>query len=127
MSASATAAVKSEINTKIVSAKENNESSSCCGRMWNYLKVNVPIAAKIAACAAMRFLSLVAAIAGTFGVYHGFLSLTNVSHTAFLLTIPAAFALGALASVISNAAIHALGWENYSRQIIGPMPILLMF
>jgi hypothetical protein len=103
------------------------ESKSCCscwGRMWNYIKVNVPIVAKICACAALRFLTLLGVVAGSFAIHAAMASAMHSPFIALCGTLPLAFTLTAVATVVSNAVTHALGWDAYRMRVIGPVPFI---
>ena len=94
--------------------------------MWDYIKVNVPIVAKVSACAALRFLTMVGAVAASIAIHAGFTSLTHSPVIGLLATLPAAFAITALATVISNAVIHAMGWDAYRTTVMGPMTFFMV-
>jgi hypothetical protein len=105
-------------------ASESKSCCSCWGRMWNYIKVNVPIVAKICACAALRFLTLLGAVAGSFAIHAGMVKAISFPFMALCATLPLAFTLTAVATVVSNAVTHALGWDAYRMRVIGPVPFI---
>lgn len=107
-------------------AAANDEPSSCFGRMWKYLKERTPDVLKTCAVAMIQFMSALVGIAAAIGINALVTVLSGSAVAGFCAMLPAAVFLLSLARVVSDAAIHALKWEDHRTRISTPVPFLVV-